>query len=78
MRSRNRIRHFKNIKFEQMKNSSNNNNKIHKAASLTTAFIGFVLLVYMVIFESEPGALPFFLLLFGVVWFVINQKKRHK
>jgi cbb3-type cytochrome oxidase subunit 3 len=56
----------------------NNKYNIHKISSLTVVFIGLVLLIYMITVESEPGALPLFLLLFGVVWFVINQKKKHR
>ena len=37
--------------------------------------IGIVLLIYMVIVESEPGALPLGLIVFGGVWLFFARRK---
>ena len=51
---------------------------LHKVIALTIGFIGLVLLIYMITVESEPGALPLFLILLGVIWFVISKKRKNK
>jgi len=35
--------------------------------------LGFLLMIYMILVEDEPGALPLFLIISGSVWFVIIQ-----
>lgn len=62
-----------------MEKKSRRKLKWGKWLSLLTILLGVVLLVYMVIVEDEPGALPVLLLLIGIVLFVINHhlmKKR--
>ena len=51
---------------------------LHKVIALTIVLIGLVLLIYMITVESEPGALPLFLILLGVIWFVISKKRKNK
>lgn len=47
--------------------------KINKNLSVLTILIGTMLLIYMVIVEDEPGAVPLFLILTGVVWSFITR-----
>lgn len=35
--------------------------------------IGILLMVFMITTESEPGALPLFLILVGTIWFFITK-----
>jgi len=53
-------------------------NKWSKILSLLTVFLGFVLLIYMIRVEDEPGALPLLLIITGVVWFIINRNQIKK
>lgn len=46
---------------------------IHKSLSLLLTFIGIVLATYMIIVESEPGALPLLLIVAGTGWFFIPR-----
>jgi hypothetical protein len=50
----------------------------NKILSGLTISIGTILLLYMVIVEDEPGALPLFLILAGTVWFFINHHQIKK
>jgi hypothetical protein len=49
---------------------------MNKLLSLLTIGIGFILLAYMVIFESEPGAIPLLLIAFGSGWYFLSRKKK--
>jgi len=46
---------------------------IHKSLSLLLTFIGIILATYMVIEESEPGALPLLLIVVGAGWYFITR-----
>jgi predicted membrane channel-forming protein YqfA (hemolysin III family) len=61
-----------------MKTGISLKNRWRKTLSLLTVFVGFVLLVYMIAVEDEPGALPFLLLIIGVVWFIAGRKQIKK
>jgi hypothetical protein len=37
--------------------------------------VGLALLVYMIVVEDEPGAVPLLLLLSGVVWALIARRR---
>lgn len=52
--------------------------KWSKILSLLTVFLGFVLLIYMITVEDEPGALPLLLIITGVVWFIISRNQIKK
>jgi len=52
--------------------------KWSKILSLLTVFLGFVLLIYMIMVEDEPGALPLLLIITGVVWFIISRNQIKK
>jgi hypothetical protein len=53
-------------------------NKWSRTLSVLTVIVGFVLLVYMIAVEDEPGALPLLLLIIGVVWFFAGGKQIKK
>jgi len=61
-----------------MKTGISLKNKWRKTLSLLTVFVGFVLLVYMIAVEDEPGALPLLLIVTGVVWFIISRNQIKK
>jgi fatty acid desaturase len=44
----------------------------HTLMSIVIMIIGFALMVYMIVVESEPGALPLLLVLIGMSWFFIT------
>jgi hypothetical protein len=52
--------------------------KMSKMLSLLTVFLGIVLLIYMIMVEDEPGALPLLLIVTGVVWFIISRNQIKK
>jgi len=52
--------------------------KWSKILSLLTVFLGFVLLIYMIRVEDEPGALPLLLIITGVGWFIISRNQIKK
>jgi len=52
--------------------------KWSKILSLLTVFLGFVLLIYMITVEDEPGALPLLLIITGVAWFIISRNQIKK
>lgn len=47
--------------------------KINRILSVIVLLFGLLLMSYMIIMESEPGALPLFILITGGIWFAINQ-----
>lgn len=54
------------------------NHKTQLQISTVVLILGLVLLVYMVIVESEPGALPLAMVLGGLVWNVVVRRMRGK
>lgn len=42
-----------------------------RRASLTIAAAGSLLLMYMIVVEDEPGAVPLFLIVSAIAWFII-------
>ena len=61
-----------------MKTEISLKSKWSKILSLLTVFLGFVLLIYMIRVEDEPGALPLLLIITGVVWFIISRNQIKK
>lgn len=58
-----------------MKATSQNKLKKHKVFSLLTIIVGVALLVYMILVEDEPGAVPLLLILAGSGWYMFLQRK---
>ena len=52
--------------------------KRNRILSLIMILLGAVLLVFMITVEDEFGALPLFLFLGGILWFLINQRQIKK
>lgn len=49
--------------------------KVHRILSLLTLALGLVLMTYMVIYESEPGAIPLLLIVVGTGWYFMTRKR---
>lgn len=55
--------------------------KVHTILSVLTTVIGLVLMIYMIYVESEPGAIPLLLVVFGTGWYLITRvriRSHHK
>jgi len=54
--------------------------KTHNFISILIIAIGFILLIYMITVEDEPGALPLLLIVVGTVWNVYTRSgiRRHQ
>lgn len=51
---------------------------MQKIIALLTLIIGFTLLIYMITFEDEPGALPLLMIIIGASWyFYVRAKKQN-
>lgn len=61
-----------------MKKETTGKLKIYRALSSVFLVPGVLLLVYMIMVESEPGALPLFLIVAGTMWFLVNQVEIRK
>lgn len=62
-----------------MNTSHPKNLKLQKLVSLLVTFLGFLLLIFMIVVEDEPGALPLALIVTGITWFFyIRSKLRSK
>lgn len=61
-----------------MNKAINQKLKLGRVFSILTISIGIILMGYMVNVESEPGALPLLLILFGTAWFFINRYQIRK
>jgi hypothetical protein len=49
--------------------------KMHKLLSILTTVIGFTLLIFMIVVEDEPGALPLALIAVGTSWYFFTRSK---
>jgi hypothetical protein len=49
--------------------------RIQTQLSVLTAVIGVALMIYMIVVESEPGALPLFLIVLGAGWFFLTRRR---
>jgi len=49
---------------------------MHTIFPIILLVIGLFLLVFKIYADSEPGALPLFLLLVGTVWLIVTRFKR--
>lgn len=50
--------------------------KVEIAIASGMTALGLCLLVYMIVVESEPGAIPLLLLLFGIGWLISTRFRR--
>ena len=46
---------------------------VHTLLAAAITFVGLLLLVYMIVWEDEPGALPLFLIVVGATWLVVTR-----
>lgn len=51
------------------------NFKIQRILSMLTIFLGAALLIFMIVAEDEPGAIPLFVIIGGTAWFFTIRKK---
>ena len=53
--------------------------RVIRFSALSVLVFGILLMTFMIIVESEPGALPLLLVLGGMIWFLYNeaQIRRH-
>ncbi len=49
--------------------------KTQKLLSLLVLLVGIILLVFMIITEDEPGAIPLLLVIFGAGWYLFTRSK---
>ena len=49
--------------------------KMHRWISILITSIGVVLMVFMVLVEDEPGALPLLLIVIGTGWYFITRSR---
>ena len=56
-----------------MKTDNTKKLKIHSLLSVLTAVIGVALLIFMIVVEDEPGAIPLLLILGGTGWYFITR-----
>lgn len=61
-----------------MKEKINQKLKVYRAIWMLVIITGGLLLTYMIAVENEPGALPLFLVLIGVVGLVFTHLKLKK
>lgn len=61
-----------------MKKKTNHPLRTQKIVSVITILFGAILLTYMVVVESEPGAIPLLIIIMGAVWFIISQYRSKK
>ncbi len=47
--------------------------KIHSLLSILTMIIGVALLIFMIVVEDEPGAIPLLLIAAGTGWYFISR-----
>ena len=54
---------------------TSNKKNIQRFLSLLTIILGIVLLVFMIVVEGEPGAIPVGMIIIGSFWFTIIYRK---
>lgn len=63
-----------------MKTTNGKKLKIHSLLSLLTIALGGTLLIYMIVVEDEPGAIPLLLIVVGTGWYFFtryNTRSQH-
>lgn len=56
-----------------MKTNNAKKLKMHSLLSILTIVFGVALLIFMIVVENEPGAIPLFLIVVGTSWYFINR-----
>lgn len=60
-----------------MSSANTNNYKTWTWLSILLIFLGFTLLVYMILVEDEPGAIPLAMIIGGVTALSVIHKKKN-
>jgi len=58
-----------------MKTDNTKKLKMHSLLSVLTLVMGVALLIFMIVVEDEPGAIPLLLIVVGTGWYFINQNR---
>ena len=61
-----------------MKKTISKNLKINRLLSMVVLILGSLLITYMIIVEDELGAIPLFLIITEIIWFVMNELRIKK
>ena len=48
---------------------------MQRFAAVALTLVGIALLIYMIVVEDEPGALPLALTIGGIVWYVLARRR---
>lgn len=48
---------------------------MHSTLSVMIIAVAIILLIYMIVVESEPGAVPLLLLVLGIGWYLITRAR---
>jgi len=48
---------------------------LHSLFSLLITLLGVLLLIYMIVVEDEPGAIPLLLIIIGSIWYIFTRRK---
>lgn len=51
------------------------NLKLHKLISALVIVMGCMLMIYMIVVEDEPGAIPLLLIVAGTGWYFITRNR---
>ncbi|MBT3254656.1 MAG: hypothetical protein HN995_12130 [Candidatus Marinimicrobia bacterium] len=46
---------------------------LHKLVPGIFVVLGISLMIYMIIFEDEPGGIPILMILFGAGWYLVSR-----
>lgn len=52
-----------------MNKETQQNSSVQRTLSIVLITVGLVLMIFMITVEDEPGAIPLFMILSGIVWF---------
>lgn len=58
-----------------MKNYSLTKLKMQRLLSILTTIIGMALMIFMIVIEDEPGAIPIALIVIGTGWYFTTRSK---
>jgi lipoprotein signal peptidase len=58
-----------------MKTENSKKLKMQRLLSVLTIGVGVVLLIYMILVENQPGAIPLLLIVFGAGWYFITRHR---
>lgn len=58
-----------------MNKESQQTSPVQRTLSILLMTVGLVLMIFMITVEDEPGAIPLFMILSGIVWFFKTQLK---